>query len=209
MIPLHRTQTPSGEVEVTLDRSDGSVSYRKAGVTQTSMDPRGRNLAPQVDKAVALFADENARRVLVLGHGGGMAARLLHAHGVEVVSVDNDPCAEPLGRLFFRAPATLKVVVDDAARYAARAPSQVFDGVFVDFQDGDATPSAYIDPTFWRDLARHMRPRGLLVLAVPEALQAGPSWDGVRRALAEARLASAALSPELASGWRLLVTVAD
>lgn len=209
MIVLHQTRTPSGEVQIILDKTDGSVSYRKAGVTQTVMDSRGQNLAPHVDKTVGLFARENARRVLVLGHGGGMAARLLHEAGVEVISVDQDPCAEPLGRLFFRAPATLKVVIDDAASYAAGATAKHFDGVFVDFQEADAAPPAYLDPAFWAHLKRAMRPGGLLVLAVPKVLHAGRSWNDVRGTLDPPRMDSAALSSELALGWRLLVTVAD
>lgn len=209
MIVLHQTQTSSGEVEVLLDKSDGSVSYRKAGVIQTLMGPRGQNLVAHVDKAVALFSREKARRVLVLGHGGGMATRLLHERGVEVVSVDRDACAGPLGRLFFRAPAMLNVLVDDAASYVAGAPSRHFDGVFVDFQEADAAPAAYLDPAFWDHLTRSMRPDGLLVLAVPKALHASRSWNDVRRALTEARMDSVALSSELALGWRLLVTTPD
>lgn len=206
MILLHHCPTPTGDVTVMLHKADGSVSYRKGGLIQTRMDARGRNLAPHIDRAVALLGCERGRRVLVLGHGGGMATRLLHALGVEVVSVDRDPVADRLGRLFFRAPPAARVLVEDAAHYVADATGASFDGVFVDFQDGVDTPAAYRDLTFWRDLIRITRPGGFVVLALSVSLYAGADWPLVQRAMTQAGFDSDAVTPESAPGWRLLIT---
>jgi ketopantoate hydroxymethyltransferase len=70
MIYLHRTQTARGEVTITLDQATRVVSYCKAGVVQTQVDGKGRNLSPFVAKAVETLTRESVRRVLVLGHAG-------------------------------------------------------------------------------------------------------------------------------------------
>lgn len=208
MIRLHWA-TSNGEVEVALHKADGSVSYRKHGFTQTWLDARGRNLADFIDAAVELLLAGAPRRVLVLGHGGGAASTLLDRADVEVVSVDCDPAAERLARLFFRAPPHLRVVVDDAARYVERAARASFDGVLVDFQDSAATPEAYLSAAFWRALGRLLRPQGMMVLNVAEPLSREPSWTAVRAALQDGGFDSVALSDAYASGNRLLVSVPD
>jgi predicted membrane-bound spermidine synthase len=209
MIALLEAQGLAGPIAVALQKSDGSVTYRKDGAVQSCVDARGRNLAPYVDKAVSLFVREGARRVLVLGYGGGVASSLLHARGIDVVSVDCDACAEPLARLFFRAPPSLNVVVADAARYVESAPAGGFDGVLVDIQDSADTPALYLDPSFWTSLAAVLRPAGLVVLALTAALHSSRDWRRVRCALRVAGLDAAAVSRDLGGGVRLLVTAAS
>jgi spermidine synthase len=207
LIYLHRTKTPRGEVTVTLDRATSVVSYRKAGVVQTQVDGKGHNLSPFVAKAVKILKQEDVRRVLVLGHGGGAASSLLHKRGLDVVSVDCDPCAEGLGRLFFRAPPSLSVVVDDAANYVAKATPASFDAVLVDCQEAAATPAPYLTAPFWKDIVTLLRPPAVTVIHVTSALHLGPDWEGFRRARAGAGLDSIALSDPFAGGDRLLFSL--
>lgn len=193
-------------VSVRMRRESRAVGYLKDGVLQTLVDAHGRNLALHIDAAVEVLALEKVRRVLVLGFGGGAASTLLWRRGVEVVSVDRDPCAGPLARLFFRAPPDLPVIVEDASTYAARTPDGAFDAVLVDFQDSPAPPAAYLDHRFWADAARTTKPAGLLLVNVTDWLYDSPEWTMFRRALATAGLDSVALSEEFESGNRLLVT---
>ena len=207
MIHLHRTTSERGEVAVTLDRATGVVSYRKAGVVQTQVDGRGENLSPFVAKAAKLLKQEDIRRVLVLGHGGGAISSLLHKRGLDVVSVDCDACAEGLGRLFFRAPPSLSVVTDDAASYVSRATPASFDAVVVDFQDAAATPAAYLAKAFWKDIVTLLRPPAVTVVHVTSALHLGPDWDRFRRACLGAGLDCLALSDPFPDGDRLLFSL--
>ena len=199
--------TPRGEVTVTLDRATSVVSYRKAGVVQTQVDGKGHNLSPFVAKAVKILQQEDVRRVLVLGHGGGAASSLLHKRGLDVVSVDCDPCAESLGRLFFRAPPNLPVIVDDAENYVAKATPASFDAVLVDLQDSAATPAAYLSGVFWTEVVTVLRPPAMIVTHVASALHLGPDWPTFRQILAGAGLDSVALSEPFASGDRLLLSL--
>ena len=207
MIYLHRTKTPRGEVTVTLDRTTGIVSYRKAGVVQTAVDGKGHDLSPFVGKAVKILKQENVRRILVLGHGGGAASSLLHKRGLDVVSVDCDPCAEGLGQLFFRAPPNLSVVVDDAANYVAKATPASFDAVLVDFQDAASTPAPYLAELFWKDIVTLLRPPAVTVIHVTSALHLGPDWESFRRVRAAAGLDSVGLSDSFPDGDRLLFSL--
>lgn len=207
MIQLHRTMTARGEVAVTLDRATGVVSYRKAGVVQSLVDARGRNLSPSMTKAVKLLTQGGVRRVLVLGHGGGAASRLLHKRGLDLVSVDCDACAEGLGRLFFRAPPNLRVVIADAADYVAVATPASFDAVLVDFQDAATTPAAYLSSAFWTNVVTALRPPAVIVTRIVSALHLGPDWPVVRKALAGAGLDSVALSEPFPDGDRLLLSL--
>ena len=209
MIALHRVATDRGEVAVDLHRADGSVSYRKGGAFQTWVDAQGRNLAGHIDQAVDLFVRDGARRVLVLGYGGGMASTLLRRKGVVVDAVDCDPCAEALARLFFRASPDVNVTVSDAWDYVRAAPSASVDGVLVDIQDTGVTPPAYRSLAFWRDVARLIRMGGLIVLNVVDSLFDSADWADVRKALAAAGLDTAAISDDFGQGNRLLVTAAD
>ena len=207
MIQLHRTTTARGEVAVTLDRATGVVSYRKGGVVQTVVDGKGHNLSPFVTKAVKLLNESNIRRILVLGHGGGAASSLLHKRGLDVVSVDCDPCAEGIGRLFFRAPPSLPMVVDDAARYVANATPASFDAVLVDFQDAAATPGPYLASAFWKDIVTLLRAPAVTVVHVTSALHLGPDWQTFQRARTSAGLDCVALSDPFAGGDRLLFSL--
>jgi spermidine synthase len=198
--------TLGGEVEVVLHKADGSVSYRKHGFTQTWFDARGRNRADFIDEAVELLLSNAPKRVLVLGYGGGAATGLLDRAGVEVVSVDRDPAAERLARLFFRAPPDRRVVVQDAARFVEQAPRAWFDGALVDFQESPAAPEAYFSAGFWRALGWALRPGGLMVLNVAEQLREEPTWTAVRTALQAGGFDSVAVSDAYASGNRLLVS---
>jgi spermidine synthase len=206
MISLHRTQTAKGDVSIALHKRDRTVGYFKDGHLQTLVDAQGRNLTPHVNAVVDLLAREATGRVLVLGHGGGAISSMLHRRGMDVVSVDCDPRAANLARLFFRAPPCLKVVVEDAAAYVDKAPPACFDAVVVDFQDSPVTPNAYLANDFWRGVDRLLRPAGMVLINVTCSLHQGVDWRDFRRALAAGGLDSVALGEVFETGNRLLVT---
>lgn len=206
MISLHRTQTSSGEVSIALSKRDGAVGYFKDGHLQTLIDAHGGNLAPHVNAVVQVLTQEATEQVLVLGHGGGVVSSMLHRLGMNVVSVDCDPRAGNLARLFFRAPPCLDVVVEDAATYVGASPPACFDAVVVDFQDSLVTPAAYLSEVFWLGVERLLRPQGAVLVNVTNCLHFGPDWRAFQRALADGGLDAVALSDEFETGNRLLMT---
>lgn len=206
MIELHRSKGGLGEISVALRRRDRAVCYRRNGELQSLVDNRGRNLMPSFDAVVDVLAQERAERVLVLGHGGGVVATMLHRKGIDVIAVDIDPRAKRLAQLFFGAPPCLKVVNSDAAAYVAAAPERSFRAVVVDFQDSEATPAAYLSEAFWRETIGLLSDQGLVVIKVSNWLRLGADWSAFQRTLAAADLDWIALGDELACGHRLLVS---
>jgi predicted membrane-bound spermidine synthase len=193
MILLHLAQTDRGEVSVALHLRDNSVGYYRDGRLQTLIDAQGQNLAGYVDAAVARIRGHGAQRVLVLGHGGGAASTLLHRRGIEVTSVDVDPLAERLGRLFFRAPPTLPFVTAEAGAFVTASAASEFDAVFVDFQDSTKPPADYLAPAFWRQVGRVLRPGGQVIVNVTDYLWNGPNWPACLEAIGAAGLISVPL----------------
>ena len=137
----------------------------------------------------------------------GAPSSLLHKKGLDVVSVDSDPCAEGLGRLFFRAPPNLSVLVADAADHVATATPASFDAVLVDFQDAAATPAPYLTEVFWKDVVTVLRRPAVTVVRVTSALHLGPDGDVFRRARASVGLDTVALSDPFPGGDRLLFSL--
>jgi hypothetical protein len=118
--------------------------------------------------------------------------------------VDSDACAEGLGRLFFRAPPNLSVIVADAAVYVAAATPASFDAVLVDFQEAVAPPPPYLTEAFWRDTVTLLRPPAVIVVHVASGLRPGPDWNVFLRARASVGLDSTGLSEPFPAGDRLL-----
>jgi predicted membrane-bound spermidine synthase len=205
MIVLHLAQTVRGEVSVALHSRDGTVGYYRDGLLQTLIDAQGQNLAGYVEAAVARISEQGARRVLVLGHGGGAASTPLHRRGIEVTSVDVDPLAERLGQLFFRAPPTLSVVTAEAGAFVVASPAATFDAVFVDFQDSATPPDDYLAPAFWRQVARVLRPGGQIIINVTSYLWDGPDWPACLEAIGAAGLIPAPLEEVYDSSNFLMV----
>jgi spermidine synthase len=132
------------------------------------------------------------RRVLLLGLGGGSAARVVRAlaPGARIVGVEIDPAVVRAARRHFALDALgIDVVTDDAANFLARTRRR-FDAVLEDVFTGDAR--------------RLRKPPGFPL----------PALDHVRRALAPGGVAicntldeTAAVRAALAERFRRLVRV--
>lgn len=205
MIVLYRRQSENRDLSVALHRGNGAVGYYKDGLLQTLIDARGRNLASHVETAVHYICDQGAKRALVLGHGGGVASTLLYRRGIEVTSVDIDPTVAGLGQVFFGAPPTLPVVTADAAEFVSAAAEATFDAIFVDFQDAEIPPAAYLKERFWSDVRRVLSSDGQVLINVTDYLWDSPTWPKVLKAVRAAGLAPASTPAVSETGNRVVV----
>jgi spermidine synthase len=126
---------------------------------------------------------ERRRDVLLLGLGGGSAARVVRAVAPEarIVAVEIDPAVVRLARRWFELDALgLEVVTDDAARFLARTRAR-FDAVLEDVFTGDARrlakPPGFPLPALDR-VRRLLRPGGVAVCNTLD------EWADVRATLA-------------------------
>lgn len=158
-----------GRVRVVL--RGGRRTLRIDGSLASTWQP-GRETTGSVWDGIAagLLVLPPARRrdVLLLGLGGGSAARAVRAvaPGARIVGVEIDPAVVREARRWFDLDALgLEVVTDDAARFLARTRGR-FDAVLEDVFTGDARrlrkPPGFPLPAL-DDVRRILRPGGVAV----------------------------------------------
>lgn len=116
--------------------------------------------------ATALCATSAPLRALCLGGGGGIIATQLARRGAEVDLVERSELVLRLAHDHFglRPSASLVVHHDDAARSLAGAPAGRFDAVFVDLFGAFEASPLVVDPAFFADVARVLRPGGAVAV---------------------------------------------
>lgn len=121
-----------------------------------------------------------ARRILVIGGGDGGTIRECLRHGPdEVVMVDLDPgvialCKQHLPEMSqgaFDDP-RLTLLHEDGAAYVRNAPAASFDAVIVDGGDYTGLSEVLFAEAFFADIARVLRPDGVMSLQTGSALDA-------------------------------------
>lgn len=124
--------------------------------------------------AAALIKKEapNAKRILMLGLGGGTVASILSKTipGVEIVSVEVDPVMIEIAQKFYKVDhiPNHRIIQDDALRVVVEpeefdiAPSS-FDVLFVDIFVGDQYPDLGKTGNFIAAIKRLVTPGGLIV----------------------------------------------
>ena len=117
--------------------------------------------------ALVALPPERRRSVLLLGLGGGSAARVVRALAprARIVAVEIDPEVVALARSHFDLDALrVEVVLDDARRVLARARGRfdaVLEDVFVGVGGDAAKPAGFPEPALSR-AARRLAPGGVL-----------------------------------------------
>ena len=139
------------------------------GVVQTT--ERDEHIYHEMMTHVPLLIHPRPRRVLIIGGGDGGIARevLRHPTVEQVTMVEIDPdvihfCRRHLPSISRGAfnDRRLRVLVDDGARYVRRTADR-FDVAIVDSTDPIGPGTVLFQTEFYRNVARVLRPRGLLV----------------------------------------------
>src|ERR1700761_7441667 len=86
------------------NNATGKVSLWQAGDNHSVADARGVSLADYIHAMYGLIRQAKARRVLLIGGGGGTLATMLHRVGIAVTVVDVDPAAFEIARRYFHMP---------------------------------------------------------------------------------------------------------
>jgi SAM-dependent methyltransferase len=163
-----RVPLSSGEVVV---RAQGKVREMIAVSPAASMVWSREPRLPYVD-ALSLAVREGAKRVLVLGCGGGSVVKELHARGLEIDLVERDAVVVALARRHFGMPFDPRVHlhIDDAATFVRRS-TETWDAVVVDVYGAMTFPSELAEePLFWA-LRERVAPGGRLAVNVVGALR--------------------------------------
>lgn len=117
----------------------------------------------------------NAKRVVLLGLGGGEMLRAAKRHLPDVeqlVGVELDPAIAETARSSFHVEQLgVQIVVEDAASWLARQPNASIDVLLVDVYDNQVLPKAFRTPAFYAEARRVVGARGAVLQNVwPETM---------------------------------------
>lgn len=155
-------QSRYGQIEVRRD--EASATLLIDGLPQTGMrgpiEPWAGLRHGYLLEAAVMFADR-PREALVIGLGGGLASRLLEAHGLNCLSVEIDPAVVEVARREFGFDGA--VAVADGRPYLARARRR-WDIIFVDVCTADRLPGHLFTVEALRLMRRRLAPGGVLAI---------------------------------------------
>ena len=168
-VELARERSAFQDIVVVQTRSHGRVLFLDGVVQVTEAD---EFVYQEMIAHVPLLQHGAAKRVLIIGAGdGGVLRRVLQHRSVErAVMVEIDGAVIRLAKQYlpsvggdaWRDPRA-DVVVGDGISYVANAPAQSFDVIIVDSTDPAGPGESLFSEAFYRDCARILRDRGLLV----------------------------------------------
>ena len=151
------------------NNATGAVSYWQGGAQQSEADSDGVSLAEYNHALFGLLRQAGARRVLMIGLGGGTLATMLHRAGAAVTAVEIDPAIVELARAYFAMPDEIEIHVGDGARFLKR-DRRKFDAIVLDAYRGSEMPEHLITPAFFASVKAHLAPGGIVLinLIVPD-----------------------------------------
>lgn len=148
------------------------IFTRRIRILQTCVDRRDQDrlvLTYSQGMMAATIAQPQAKRVLVIGLGGGVIARAMHdvSPGIEIDTVEIDPAVVDVAKEYFgfRESAQIRSYVNDGrvfVRQQLRKRSR-YDIVVIDACDSDFVPEHLLTQEFMRQVRTLLNPGGVLV----------------------------------------------
>lgn len=159
---LHREDSRYGEIKV--------VQYRTIrimlldGTLQTGVElSSGCSSFPYAAAVPALLfgAKPDARRILVVGLGGGVVGEALSDAGAAVEAVEIDPAVAAVARRYFLRRSNPSVTIEDGRTFLRRAAPGSWDAIFLDAYAGEAPPAHLFTVEALGTLKRALAPGGI------------------------------------------------
>ena len=134
------------------------------GTMQTGLDLTGGGPIFSYACGVAgllTAAQPGAKRVLLVGLGGGVLAGMLAARGMKVETVEIDPVVARMARERFGLSPGVPVTIGDGRLFLARSGPATYDAVIMDAYAGEAPPMHMFTVSAVRLIARALKPGGV------------------------------------------------
>ncbi|MEJ0041432.1 MAG: fused MFS/spermidine synthase [Rhizomicrobium sp.] len=174
---------PRPSFVVEQNNATGTVSYWEAGENQSVADAAGISLADYIHAMYFFIRKAKARRVLMIGCGGGTLATMLHRTGADVTVVDVSARSFEIAQRYFALPAAIACHVADGRAFLARSPVR-YDAIALDAYDGDTIPRQFLGPDFFALAKSRLRPRGIFAMNIIVADDRDRTPDRIGRAAA-------------------------
>ncbi len=118
---------------------------------------------PHLLAHLALSANPQGRRALVIGLGPAIVPRLFSERGIETEIVDIDPTVVSVARTYFGLPSSQTVHLADA-RYFLTTTTSHYDYIVLDVFNGDTTPGHLLTREALELVRARLAPGGVLAL---------------------------------------------
>ncbi|MBY0428958.1 MAG: fused MFS/spermidine synthase [Alphaproteobacteria bacterium] len=165
MTLLKKFKTPFGSIRVTRD-ADGTLAYYQNGCFHSQATARGVSVCAYVHVAYQIICQNNAKKVLIIGCGGGTLATMLSRLGVHVTVVDINPVAFEIAQEFFQMPDDVVCIQRNGLTFV-RKTAQRFDAVVIDvFGAHNNVPHGFTTTGFLGCVKHMLRRGGVLLMNV-------------------------------------------
>jgi spermidine synthase len=176
---LLRKDTQYHRITVTEDATTRHLRFDKSNQSAIALeDPYASRIRYPDYFHLALAVKPDAKRVLVLGLGGGMTTKRFWRDypEVSVDSVEIDPVVVDVSKRYFRLPtdARSRVFTQDARRFI-QTSKDTYDIIVIDCYYDDALPFHLTTTEFLREVKAHVAPDGVVVYNVIGALEGDKS----------------------------------
>lgn len=182
---LGRYQGRNGAIEIVECSADGTRIYFEEGIRQSQATPDGESVFSYVKLMDALLYP--AKKILVLGCGGGNLATRLARLGKDLTIVDNNPISFMIAQRYFGLPDGLQLMVSDFRKFILD-DDLLYDGIAIDV----GGPGFCFDDEFDVETCDAVRARvasgGRIVMNVLAANDIDPVPDRIAARLAGDRL---------------------
>ena len=151
--------------KVVIEQDKDGISYCEGDLLHSVASRDGISLAPYIHALYGVVRQARARRVLMIGCGGGTLATMLTRAGVAITLVDNDPQSFALARNYFRLPETVACEVNDGAAFL-RQTRHRYDAIVLDAYAKGRVPRHLVTAAFFALVKARLARGGLLAMNV-------------------------------------------
>jgi SAM-dependent methyltransferase len=184
---LGRYKGKLGDIAVWESEKTRDRFYLEGEIFQSQSSAAGESRLPYVKMMEAFLSD--AKKVLLLGCGGGNLATMLARSGKSVTVVDHNPVSFDLAKRFFGMPKEISCVVADFKEYLA-AETRSFDGIAIDVGGPGFCYEERLDPTTCHSITARLSPGGRAILNMLVATDFDAAPDLIGGDLSEGHLSS-------------------
>ncbi len=176
VIRPHYPQERAGDPWKILDKADSAYGEIKvvqrgaarilllSGSLQSAIEIESRHSLFEYAPAMAALlktAHPQARRILIIGLGGGILAEKLTADGMTVESIEIDPEVIRAARRFFLENRDLPVFREDGRTFLSRAKAGSYDAIIMDAYTAETPPTHLLTEEAYRLVSRALAPGGI------------------------------------------------
>jgi spermidine synthase len=185
MITVAERKSRFGAITILKRKATGSLLYVQGDSFQSEADENGISLVGYIHAIFGLVRQAQAKRVLMIGCGGGTLATMLARIGCALTVVDIDPHAFLLARRYFRFPESITCRVADGCQHLL-SEKGAFDAVVLDAFRGGFMPDHLTSASFFALVRPRLTPSGSMFVNVHVENDTDDAPDQLAAAMASA-----------------------